>query len=374
MTAEQLASAIRSARADRRGLRISAHGTWLDGGWPVRPSDTLSLATMQGVIEYVPGDLTITVAAATTLQEIADVTGAAGQWLPLDPAGTDAGSIGATIATASAGALATGFGAPRDMVLGIQAVTGAGAVIRAGGRVVKNVAGFDLVRLFTGSWGSLGVITELTLRLRGRPAVDGTIAVAIGDEAADSVWRAVSGWADAPLAAELLDATTAAAVGAGDTTTLLVRLGGNAAAVAGQLSHVQQSAGSARDVDPAVWTRLRQLATSNASVLTWTARGSNPAPWHSAVRLAASAPGARVHGSPLRGTVRCCIPDAAPASVGPVATAMHRAQTEGARAEQLAAQWRTAWQPPALPPLHDAVRRAYDPDGVLNPGIMGAEP
>src|SRR5439155_9619738 len=102
-----------------------------------------------GIVEYVPGDLTLTARAGTTLAEIRDATAAEQQWLALDPHGSDDGTIGATVATASAGPLATAFGTPRDLVLGVEFLTGGGALARGGGRVVKNVAGFDLVRLLT---------------------------------------------------------------------------------------------------------------------------------------------------------------------------------------------------------------------------------
>src|SRR5919199_245968 len=90
---------------------------------------------------------------------------------------------GARWRTASYGPLATAFGTPRDAVLGAEFVTGTGAVVRGGGRVVKNVAGFDLVRLVIGAWGTLGVLTEITVRLRARPEIDETVAVAAGSSA-----------------------------------------------------------------------------------------------------------------------------------------------------------------------------------------------
>ena len=135
------------------------------------------LRELSGITEYVPGDLTLTARAGTTLGEIRDATAAHGQWLALDPYGADEGTIGATIATASAGPLSTFFGGPRDLVLGVEFVTGDGVVARGGGRVVKNVAGFDLTRLITGSWGTLGVVTEVTLRLHARPRGDETFAL-----------------------------------------------------------------------------------------------------------------------------------------------------------------------------------------------------
>ena len=103
------------------------------------------------------------------------------QWLALDPAGD--GTIGATVATCSYGPGATLFGTPRDAVLGMTVVLGTGEIVRPGGRVVKNVAGFDLTRLMVGAWGWLGVITEITLRVRPRvadPWCDGSHASVSG--------------------------------------------------------------------------------------------------------------------------------------------------------------------------------------------------
>src|SRR5688500_14238301 len=165
MSTETIAPAIRESGATHTPLRISGRSNWLDAGRPVRAEKNLSLRDDSGVVSYVPGDLTLTVRAGTTLAEIERVTLEHDQWLPLDPYGSSDGSIGATIATASAGPLASSFGLPRDLLLGVEFVTGRGDVVRAGGKVVKNVAGFDLSRLLTGSWGTLGVIAQVTLRL-----------------------------------------------------------------------------------------------------------------------------------------------------------------------------------------------------------------
>src|SRR5206468_6797235 len=124
-----------------------------------------------------PGDLTLTARAGTTLAEIRSATAEHNQWLALDPSGRDESTLGAIAATASAGPLATAFGTPRDLILGLEFVSGDGHIARGGGKVVKNVAGFDLTRLFIGSWGTLGVITEVSVRLHAKPEVDRTIAI-----------------------------------------------------------------------------------------------------------------------------------------------------------------------------------------------------
>ncbi len=181
MSTESISSEIRESFAGRTPLRISGGGSWLDAGRPVRAERTLSLGDESGVTAYVPADLTITVRAGTRLSDVEAATREKKQWLPLDPYGSPDGTIGATIATASAGPLSSNFGLPRDLVLGLEFINGRGEIVRAGGKVVKNVAGFDLSRLLTGSWGSLGIITEITLRLYALPEADRTFIVHLPD-------------------------------------------------------------------------------------------------------------------------------------------------------------------------------------------------
>lgn len=167
----QIAATIQDCIASRTPLRILGRGTWLDAGSPVRADTRLSLEFDSGVVAYSPNDLTLVVRAGTSLKEIAEVLDQHNQWLPLDPFnsldGGD-GTIGATVATCSYGPLAALYGTPRDLVLGMTVVTGNGHIISPGGRVVKNVAGFDLTRLMIGSWGTLGVITQVALRVFAR--------------------------------------------------------------------------------------------------------------------------------------------------------------------------------------------------------------
>jgi glycolate oxidase FAD binding subunit len=137
----------------------------------------VSTVRIRGIVEYEPGDLTITCGAGMTGGGLSERVGRHRQWLPLDPAGWRAGTIGATLANASTGSLRAGYGAPRDQVLGLTMVTGDGRVLELGGRVVKNVAGFDLVRLAVGSAGTLGVVTSATLRLHPMPELDRTLLV-----------------------------------------------------------------------------------------------------------------------------------------------------------------------------------------------------
>lgn len=165
----ELAEQIRDAGAP---LRIEGSGTWLHGGGPWAPATSLHTRHLSGVVEYEPGDLVITVQAGTTLAELDAITSEHGQMLALAPYGDAHSTVGAAVATASSGPLTYGDYTMRDLVLGLQVVTGTGAITRVGGRVVKNVAGFDLVRLHTGAFGTLGVITDVSLRLHAKPARD----------------------------------------------------------------------------------------------------------------------------------------------------------------------------------------------------------
>jgi len=132
-TVGEVQSAMRDAAADATSLQIAGAMSWSGGGPPRHAARVLSLRQLAGISTYVPGDLTITAYAGTSLAELSHATAAHGQWLGLDPAGERHGTIGATISTASSGPLAHAFGTPRDLVLGLDAVTGYGETVRPAG-------------------------------------------------------------------------------------------------------------------------------------------------------------------------------------------------------------------------------------------------
>ena len=151
----------------------SGLGTRLGWGPPLDPShEVVSCRHLNRVIEHAVDDLTITVEAGLPLDELQDLLAEHGQWLPIDwPRAGSAGSIGGLVARGLAGGLRQRHLGVRDQIIGIGLLRADGIEARAGGRVVKNVAGYDLMRLLCGSWGSLALITELTLRLQPvRPA------------------------------------------------------------------------------------------------------------------------------------------------------------------------------------------------------------
>jgi glycolate oxidase FAD binding subunit len=359
---------VRELGAHGTPLRIICGGAWLDAGRPVLDATKLSLAGDDAVVEYVAGDLTLTARAGATLGDIASVTGAEGQWLALDPFGAPSGTLGATIATGSAGPLAHAFGTPRDAVLGLEVVTGTGEIVRAGGRVVKNVAGFDLTRLFTGAWGTLAVITEVTVRLRARPERDETVALPLPDDDAMDEWLGrLRALPFSPLALEMVNAALAGSLGLGGLPLVLARLGGNEDAVRAQ----RQTLGGFGDMHPVrsgVWSALSTIEPPRAAV----ARVSAPpsrlrALWS---QLARNDDRAFVHASVGRGIVRCIHVPSASMPIESWLAAIGRC--EGTHIfERLPVQ---AWG--AIPcrvsdPLSRAVRAAFDPYGILNRGILG---
>jgi glycolate oxidase FAD binding subunit len=366
--------AIRGARATRTALRVAGRGTWLDAGRPVRADATLSLAGLRGVTEYEPGDFSLTARAGTPLSEIADVTARDGQWLTLDPAGSPEGTIGATIATASWGPLASAHGTPRDHLLGCEVVTGVGEVVRAGGRVVKNVAGFDLARLMTGAWGTLGALTEVTVRLRAKPEVDRSLAVALdgSDERACDVaahWLRSTPYR--PLAAELCSPAASAGVGLERRTLLLVRLGGNDPLVRAAEQEVS-ALGAASEIESSVWTRLQATEPDGSVALRLgTLPASMGAVWARAVRATDRA-GGWSRATLARGVVRCVLPPARTAEeIERLRGIMNELHAPGSRIVERAPAplWSTV-PSSVVDPLSSEVRRTFDPDRVLNPGIL----
>jgi glycolate oxidase FAD binding subunit len=368
----EVADRVRAARAARRPLRITGAARWLDAGRPCRAGETLEIGAQTGVVEYEPGDLTLTARAGTSLAELARVTRAEGQWLPLDPFGAADGTIGATMATASAGPLSSAFGTPRDQAIGCELVTGAGEIVRAGGRVVKNVAGFDLVRLAVGAWGTLGVITEVSLRLRALPERERTLAIDVG---AEDAWRWLRASEFTPLAAELLSPPLARALGASAaSSTLLLRLGGNDAYVAAAAESAS-ALGTPREVDGRIWDALAAIEPPGSAVIRLSTAPSRVAPlWERAASIVERA-GGIAHATLRRGVVRCILPvsgggeDELARLRGMVGALQHLASSIVERLP--ASLWASLVPPTAMDRLSIGARDAFDPDRLLNPGILG---
>lgn len=273
-TAAEAAAIVRDSAASDRVLRLVGAGTWLEAGHPVKADAELTTERFCGITSYRPEDLTLSAGAGTTLAELDAATRPHGQWCPLLPWGDDRGTLGATIATATSGPFAERLGRPRNLVLGLECVDGTGRIVAAGGRVVKNVAGFDLTRAVTGSWGTLALITQVHLRLRARPVIDETWMLRLPVEST----AAMQAFARGPLAPlACFDAGTGD--GAGPTGaaegghTWYVRIGGNRAAVDAAVDALQRiAAASHRTATPsrtAIWDDLRRTHAAAERTAHW---------------------------------------------------------------------------------------------------------
>ncbi len=205
------ASAVMSAAAslDLAVLPRGA-GTRLDWGAPPRRCDLVIETTrMDRVLEHAAGDQVARVQAGIRIDRLATVLGAAGQQLALDPppgagTGSRAGTVGGVLATGVAGPLRLRYGSPRDLLIGITVIRADGTIAKAGGKVVKNVAGYDIGKLFAGSYGTLGLITEAVFRLHPRPGASVFVTLDCADAAAaHAVMSAAVASPLAPSAAEI---------------------------------------------------------------------------------------------------------------------------------------------------------------------------
>ena len=230
------ARAVAESAAAGRSLRIRGAGT-KDHLGEVLPTDAvLETTAMAGVVAHVPADLTVTVAAGTRFADLRDALGRAGQFLPLDPPHAEAATIGGIVAANSAGFWRARYGGVRDLLIGTTAVLGDGTVARSGGRVVKNVAGYDLNKLFVGSLGTLGVFVECTFKVLPRPPASR------GAHARFARCADAFAAADAIVRTSARPAALAISAGPGGAWELLLQADGDAAPVARTLELLAQSA------------------------------------------------------------------------------------------------------------------------------------
>lgn len=178
---EQTAQVLKCAADHGLAVLVCGGATKLGIGNPSRKYDVaLCTRNLTAVRYYEPSDLTAGVGSGVRFDGLQRLLQPDGLWLPLDAAGSGHATIGGLVATNASGPLRHSYGAPRDMVVGMQVATTEGRLIRTGGRVVKNVAGYDLGKLLIGSHGTLGVITEVNLKLYPLPAQRETFVVSTG--------------------------------------------------------------------------------------------------------------------------------------------------------------------------------------------------
>jgi glycolate oxidase FAD binding subunit len=199
----EAAAVLRAAAGSELAVVARGTGTRLDWGLPPRRCELIvDTSALDAVLEHEAGDLVAQVQAGARLEHVAATLARAGQRLALDPPGAaSGGTIGGLLATAVAGPLRLRYGTPRDLLIGITVVRPDGQLTKAGGKVVKNVAGYDLGKLYTGSYGTLGLIVAATFRLHPLPAAAAWVTLDCGgDDPAQAAAGALATALDSPLA------------------------------------------------------------------------------------------------------------------------------------------------------------------------------
>ena len=188
----ELAAAVASAVAENRPLFIAGHGS--KKAWqPELQAEPLDLATHTGVIDYQPTELVVTTRGGTPLSELNQVLAEQGQQLASEPpllgAAVKQGTVGGAVASGFSGPARPWGGSLRDAVLGVELLNGKGEVLRFGGQVMKNVAGYDVSRLQAGAWGSLGAMLNISLRVQPIAAATQTMKLDLDVEQANALAR-----------------------------------------------------------------------------------------------------------------------------------------------------------------------------------------
>lgn len=367
-TREDAAAVIASVAAS--GLSVTPQGgrTALALGRPLDRYDVaLDMHGLDRIVAYEPRDLTVTVEAGVTLGALQSRLGEDGQYLPIDPPPDERVTVGGLLATARPGAWRGHVPAARDLVIGMQVVLPDGSLVRSGGRVVKNVSGYDLHRLHTGALGTLGVIAEASFKLAPLPPATRSLAARAGhiDAAADLALR----MRDAVLptrALSVLAPEAAALAGLPDAAHVLIELAGYEAAIEAGAREVLRLASGAGEAPPEAWVRLRAAAGDSARTVL---RLGVPA-----TELGATIEAARAAGATSWGHV-------AAGSVIASASLLEAPAVEGLRthAEALGGflviesgppELRTAVEPLGAGEreLVRALKQQFDPAGALNPG------
>jgi glycolate oxidase FAD binding subunit len=265
-TTDELAAAISAANRERQAIVLWGGGSRIGVGDPPDRYDVaVDLTGLAGIVEHSPADLVCTVRAGTTLAELASALRGSGQRWPVEVASPEHATVGGTIASAAAGPSRLRYQHPRDWIIGCTAVLGDGTITKAGGRVVKNVTGYDMTRLYSGSYGTLVALAEITLKLMALPERTVTLRATASD-----VTVALR------IAAELrathlpLDALAVIAGGAAERlgergAVVFIRVAGPNAAVERVMRAVQERSG-ATALGGQVWEDIASLPTHSVRV------------------------------------------------------------------------------------------------------------
>ncbi len=223
-TVETLARVVEEANANKWHIIPCGNGSKLNwGGLTDNIQLVVSTQKCDRIIEHAVGDLTVTVEAGVTLADLQATLAETNQFLPIDPAYPQQATIGGIVATADTGSLRNRYGGIRDLVLGLSFVRADGKIAKAGGRVVKNVAGYDLMKLFTGSYGTLGIITQVTFRTYPLSQASQTILVTGEGDKIHKLIQSLRNSGLTPVAADVVSASAMKQLSVGEDIGLLVR-------------------------------------------------------------------------------------------------------------------------------------------------------
>ena len=360
------------AAAGVAGHRLMVQGAGTKSGWgrpAPAPEVLVETGGLTGVVEYNPGDLTAVVRAGTPMATLQAVLAEEGQMLALDPPG-EGSTVGGVVATGDSGPLRHRFGGVRDLILGITVVLSDGTVARAGGKVIKNVAGYDLGKLFAGSFGTLGLIGEVAVRLHPVPRHTATVVGRSGDR---SRLAAAAGEAAAvPLAADCLDVAWAGVGGA-----IMVRIGADDPGprldrAATLLAAAGLEVETLDDGDGDTWAGQRAGQRSeNGTVVRVSARPSDLA----AVLDAAAGAGASLVGRAGIGLSWLRLAEAPAGDVAATVASLRRRLEPAAvvvlDAPEAVRAAVDPWGPRTGPvSLMRRVKERFDPAGVCRPGVF----
>jgi glycolate oxidase FAD binding subunit len=232
---EECALILASAHKENWSVCFRGGGGWIK---PDAPSPVIvSTKQLTGISDLSPADLVLTANSGTPLPDLQTAAANEGTWIPLDPPGANR-TLGSVLATGTAGPLRTGFGGARSRILGLTAVTAEGRIVRVGGRVVKNVAGFDITSLLVGSFGAFGLITSAHVRLNAKPTVDVTLVARDTRDALLESARTVLASGVTPAAMEVFSHDTTDP----DGWYLATRLVGSEAATAAVHRNIERAA------------------------------------------------------------------------------------------------------------------------------------
>ncbi len=372
-TAEEVATTLRGAR--EHGVAVVPQGgrTALSLGRPLDRYDlALDTTGLDAVVEYAPEDLTITVQAGLTLRSLQATLAEYGQYFSVDPPPDDSITVGGLLATARPGAWRGHLPDARDLVLGVTVAMADGTLATSGGRVVKNVSGFDMHRLHTGALGALGVIVGASFKVAPQPASHNTMALhCTSISTAATLARAIWDRNLTLRAITVLGGHAAGALDLAPSPTVLVEFAGVEAATtrsAGRVAELAHESGArAESIDDSVWTKLRVLPGESDDAVV--ARAGVPATSIGALVEQAESIGYAAWGHVAAGSVWMRSTEADAPQLGGL-RASAEAQRGFLQIESAPRELRERLDPfgETERELVRSLKQQFDPTGTLNPG------